>query len=145
MRKASVLILSLVALLGASVAWAEGSQEECVPEAPRGFSEELITLTGPVDVQEDGHPNITSGGKTYRLMIPRFMWDATDLDVDQGEKITVEGFAMAQPFWSEWDDESSVPFRVTKAVIDGKEYIESVGARVFERILAVARGDRSLA
>ena len=30
-------------------------------------------------------------------------------------------------------------------VIDGTETIESVGARVFERILAVARGDRSLA
>ena len=122
MRRVSVFVAAVLAVVAAAAAWSEGSQEGETPEAPRGFAEELITITGPVDVDENGRPVITSEGKTYSLMVPRFAVSGADLDVDQGEKITVEGFAMAQPFWSEWDDESVIPIHVVSAVIDGEEY-----------------------
>jgi hypothetical protein len=91
------------------------------PRMPRGgwdqddwmnFSEEKVTVSGPVYFQNRMHAEIKADGKTYELMVPRFY--LYDLDLKEGQNVSVEGYVAA-------GDEESYLW-VTKAVIDGKEY-----------------------
>jgi hypothetical protein len=76
------------------------------------FSEEKVTVTGPIYFQKRMHAEVKADGKTYELMVPRFY--LYELDLKEGQNVTVEGYAAA-------GDEESYLW-VTKAVIGGKEY-----------------------
>ncbi len=76
------------------------------------FSEEKVTVTGPLYFERRMHAEIKADGKTYELMVPRFY--LYDLDLKDGQNVTVEGYVAA-------GDEESYMW-LTKAVIDGKEY-----------------------
>jgi hypothetical protein len=76
------------------------------------FSEEKVTVTGPLYFERRMHAEVKADGKTYELMVPRFY--LYDLDLKEGQNVTVEGYVAAG------EDENYL--WVTKAVIDGKEY-----------------------
>jgi len=76
------------------------------------FSEDKLTVTGPVYFQNRMHAELKADGKDYELMVPRFY--LYELELEEGQQVTVEGY-MAQG-----EDESYL--WVTKAIIDGKEY-----------------------
>jgi hypothetical protein len=76
------------------------------------FSEDKVTVTGPVYFQNRMHAELKAGGKDYELMVPRFY--LYDLELKEGQQVTVEGYVAT-------GDEESYLW-VTKAVIEGKEY-----------------------
>jgi hypothetical protein len=76
------------------------------------FSEEKVTLSGPVQFQNRIHPEMKAGGRDYQLLVPRFY--VYELELKDGQELTVEGY-VAQ------GDEVSYLW-VTGAVIDGKQY-----------------------
>jgi hypothetical protein len=93
------------------------------PRGPRGpwaqdeeyglkFSEDKLTVTGPVYFQNRMHAELKADGKDYELMVPRFY--LYELELEEGQQVTVEGYV------AQGEDESYL--WVTKAVIDGKEY-----------------------
>jgi len=84
------------------------------PGAEHGlkFSEEKLTVSGPVYFQNRMHAELKSGGQDYELMVPRFY--LYELELEEGQQVTVEGYV------AKGDEESYM--WVTKAVIDGQEY-----------------------
>jgi hypothetical protein len=117
----SALALTLVL---ASAAFA-GGQKEPVPGAaapaarPPFAAGEKLTLTGTLSLTGEWHPVLKSGGKEYELMVPRHLtWN---LDVKDGEQVTVEGYVV-QGGPRAGKDDGDIDLFVTKAVIDGKEY-----------------------
>jgi hypothetical protein len=83
------------------------------------FSEEKTTVSGPVYFQNRMHAELKADGKDYELMVPRFY--LYDLDLKEGQQVTVEGYV------AQAEDENYM--WVTKAVIDGKEYLLDRGGR----------------
>jgi hypothetical protein len=83
------------------------------------FSEDKVTVTGPLYFQQRLHPEVKADGKTYELMVPRFY--LYDLELKDGQEVTVEGYAAA-------GDEESYLW-VTQAVINGKTYELERGPR----------------
>mgnify|MGYP006283930215 FL=1 len=87
-----------------------------------GFDGEIITLTGTVKLEGEWHPELETVDRTYELMYPPFLDDG--LDVQDGEEITVEGYLVPGPRWEEAEEVGEeLHLHVTKAVIDGKEYV----------------------
>ena len=68
------------------------------------------------------HPELISGADEYELLVPRF--HARDLDLEDGQTVTVEGYAVEGMPCCEGEegDHEEVHIWVTKAVIDGEEY-----------------------
>jgi hypothetical protein len=100
------------------------------PRGPRGpwaqdenglkFSEEKLTVTGPVFFQNRMHAELKADGKDYELMVPRFY--LYELELKEGQQVTVEGYV------AQGDEENYL--WVTKAIIDGKEFdLERGGGR----------------
>ena len=81
------------------------------------FSEDKLTVTGPVYFQNRMHAELKADGKDYELMVPRFYLN--ELELKEGQQVTVEGYV------AQGDEESYL--WVTKAIIDGKEYNLSEG------------------
>jgi len=122
MYKKLFLILAVIAVV-AGISFAEGNKEKGVDENDwrRGsgsFSPETVELTGTISLNADGFPVLRSGGEEYVLMYPYFLDD--DLEIQEGDEISVEGFLAPHPRRAEDDDATYV--RVTKAIIDGEEY-----------------------
>jgi hypothetical protein len=93
-----------------------------------GFNGEILSLTGTVKAGDGWRPELETSGGTYELMYPPFLDDG--LDVKDGEEITVEGYLVPGPRWEENEEREEQHLHVTKAVIDGKEYvIEHPGPR----------------
>jgi hypothetical protein len=127
MKKIIVFTVLLSVLAGAAV-FAAGGQEDDYGYGPRyedrweGYGGEIITITGTVKLEGERHPELEAADGTYELMYPPFLDDG--LDVKVGDKITVEGYLVPGPRWGKGDEESEELFlHVTKAVIDGKEYV----------------------
>lgn len=107
---------------GGAPCWGPGPQGRGYgPRLPRGgwaqedwlkFSEEKVTVSGPLYFQRRLHPEVKSAGKTYELLVPRFY--LYELDLKEGQTVSVEGYVAS-------GDEENYLW-VTKAVIDGKEY-----------------------
>jgi len=93
--------------------WAQGDENGLK------FSEEALTVTGPVYFQNRMHAELKADGKDYELMVPRFY--LYDLELKEGQQVTVEGYV------AQGEDENYM--WVTKAVIDGKEYLLERGGR----------------
>ena len=87
------------------------------------------------DIGTQGSSN-TSRGTTYELMVPEYR--TIDIDVEAGDEITVEGILVDGRF----EDEEPM-LMVTKAIIDGEEYIVShpYGMMGRDRMGGFARGD----
>lgn len=86
-----------------------------------GYSREIITVTGIIEFEDNGFPELISGGETYELMY-HFL-DTSDLNINEGDEITVKGFAVPGPRWDNDADETHL--MLTGAIINGKEYILS--------------------
>ncbi|MFP4562112.1 MAG: hypothetical protein ACLFRY_02270 [Spirochaetia bacterium] len=123
--KQITLVFTLLVVLSLGSVFASGSQEQ--EEGPWGFrdgyQDEPIELTGRVIFPGYGHLELAAGGETYKLMVPFFLLDK--VDIQEGETVTVEGFLVPGPRWSDEDDEKHLA--VTKATVDGKEYELSFG------------------
>jgi hypothetical protein len=115
MKQRLVVLLVVTGLLASAVAFASGSTE--TQTSPW----ETISVTGRVSFKDYPHPEITSGAKTYELMVPAF--SAQDLEVKAGDTITVEGVLMDGRMTT--GDEPIL--LVTKAVVNGKEYVLPAG------------------
>jgi hypothetical protein len=83
------------------------------------FSEDKVTVAGPVYFQNRMHAELKAEGKDYELMVPRFY--LYELELKEGQQVSVEGYV------AQGDDENYM--WVTKAVIDGKEYNLERGGR----------------
>lgn len=132
MKRTTVLVVLLLALVGAAGVFASGNKEQpAQPGAPgprgaygRGaapeFSEEKITVTGQLYFRNLMHPELKSGGKEYELLVPRFY--VYDLDLQEGTTVTVEGYEVTGMPYFEQESEDEVHLWVTKAVVNGQEY-----------------------
>jgi hypothetical protein len=131
MNAKRIIILLLIAGVAAAGVFASGNKEDDSQAArpdwrrmPRGeapdFSEETITVTGQVFFENRMHPELKSGGEEYELLVPRFY--AYDMDLKEGQTVTVEGYTVEGMPCCEDEEEEEVHIMVTKAVIDGKEY-----------------------
>jgi hypothetical protein len=131
MNAKRIIILLLIAGVAAAGVFASGNKEDESEAArpdwrrmPRGeapeFSEETITVTGELYFENRMHPELKSGGEEYELLVPRFY--AYDLDLKEGQTVTVEGYTVEGMPCCEDEEEEEVHIMVTKAVIDGKEY-----------------------
>jgi hypothetical protein len=85
-------------------------------------SKEKITITGRLIITNRILPELQSGTITYLLAVPRFA--AYDLDIEDGEEITVEGVLLKAKAECpmRFLDEGDEVFFVTKAIVKGKEY-----------------------
>jgi len=131
MNAKRIIILLLIAGVAAAGVFASGNKEDESDAArpdwrrmPRGeapeFSEETITVTGELYFENRMHPELKSGGEEYELLVPRFY--AYDMDLKEGQTVTVEGYTVEGMPCCEDEEEEEVHIMVTKAVIDGKEY-----------------------
>jgi hypothetical protein len=123
MNAKKIVVLFLITGVAAAGAFASGSKEEqpeFVPEGAPELSEETVSVTGQLYFDNRIHPELESGGKEYELLVPRFY--AYELDLEDGQTITVEGYVVeGMPCWEEADEEE-VHLLVTRAIIDGEEY-----------------------
>jgi hypothetical protein len=134
MNAKRIIILLLIAGVAAAGVFASGNKEDESDvtrpgwrRMPRGeapdFSEETITVTGELYFENRMHPELKSGSEEYELLVPRFY--AYDLDLEDGQTVTVEGYTVeGMPCF---EDEEEVHIWVTKAIIDGKEYDMEAG------------------
>jgi len=139
MNAKRIIILLLIAGVAAAGVFASGNKEDesdvARPDwrrAPRweapDFSEETITITGELYFENRMHPELESGGEEYELLIPRFY--AYDLDLEEGQTVTVEGYTVEGMPCYEDEELEEVHIWVTKAIIDGEEYdLEADGFR----------------
>ncbi len=109
-------ILTLSGMLAAGTAIANGQFEEATPgELPW----KTMEVTGELSFDDWPHPEITSAdGTVYELMFPRHY--VGDLEVDDGQLITVEGYAMEDNLLRDADEREYL--FVVKALINGEEY-----------------------
>ena len=114
MRIKMFTMLVVLGLVVAGTAMAKGQVEE-----HSGLPWKTVTLTGSVSFNDWPNPELTTrDGKTYELLVPRLA--AADLEVTEGQTITVEGYAVEGDFRGAPNDRQHI--RVVKAVIDGEEY-----------------------
>jgi hypothetical protein len=125
-----IIILLLIAGVAAAGAFASGNREDewgrprgDAPELP----EETITATGKVYFENRMHPELKSGNREYELLVPRFY--AYELDLEEGQTITVEGYTAESMPCCEGEEEEELHIWVTKAIIDGEEYDLADGPR----------------
>ncbi len=126
-----LIVFSVLFLFGATAAFAAGDPEANAQPGPwgqRGFrayddccvedwKAEIISITGTVELKTDDHPELVPSDGTYELMYPYYLSDG--IEVEDGDTITVEGILMPGPRYEDGDEKH---LRVTKAIIDGKEY-----------------------
>jgi len=128
MNVKKMILVLLIAGVAAGGAFASGNKEDKAAPArpgPRGgapeLSEETVTITGEVYFENRIHPELESGGMEYELIVPRFR--AYDLDLEEGQTITVEGYTVeGMPCCEEREEGEEIHIFVTRAVIDGEEY-----------------------
>jgi hypothetical protein len=117
-----IFLTAFVLLIAGAALYAEGT-----PEAARPATAEPVTVTGKLAVADNGSATITGGAKTYALLYARYA--AAGLPVKNGDTITVTGYVVPGPRWS---DGKTAFLRVTQAEINGKTYI----------VLGTGRGSR---
>lgn len=125
MKRSIVMILMAAAagLLSISPLLAEGVQEgsEGAAGEPQRVPYERfekLSVEGSVEFGA-GRPELkTQAGEVYRLLYPRFL--AEGIEVESGERISVEGFEVPGPRWA-WDEEAKY-LRVETVTLNGEEY-----------------------
>ena len=120
-----ILISALVMLALAGAAFASGQKEPVRPPAQAAplraaVTGEKLSLTGTLSLEGGMHPILKAGGKEYELLVPRFLtWN---LDVKDGEQVSVEGYVVQGMPWHAQGDEGDIDLAVTRATIKGKDY-----------------------
>lgn len=130
--------IALVAL-AAVAAFASGSSEDRTMPWSQGqgqnqsgavLSEETTTVTGKINLVEDGHVELVVGNETYELVYPYRLSYAAD--IQDGMEITVEGFEAEK---LRMDNDPSTKNLVLKTVtIDGETYDLSEASDYFRRM-----------
>ena len=88
-------------------------------QAARPFKQgDLVTVTGNLKLVQNDHPELVTSDGTYELMYPYIYSD--DVDLKDGQEITVKGYDTPAYRWSSDGDEKHL--MVTEATIDGKVY-----------------------
>ncbi len=106
------LVILAVLVIAAGMGFTKGQSENPVPG-------ELNTYTGTVHFEDDYEVVLKTDQGEYELMFPRFLID--EIDVAEGQRITVEGYEMSGPRMMRWESDEQ-HLMVTKATINGKEY-----------------------
>ena len=125
MKRSIALILMVAAagLLSISPMLAEGVQEgsEGAAGEPQRVPYERfekLSVEGSVEFGA-GRPELkTQAGEVYRLLYPRFL--AEEIEVESGERISVEGFEVPGPRWASNEEERYL--RVETVTLNGEEY-----------------------
>lgn len=113
--KKTILLSLIFALFAIAGAFANGSSEvEAIAD-----TWDTVTVTGTVTFKDWPHPEISSRGTTYELLVPRFSID--ELEIESGDEITIEGVAV------DGQEGDEVYLKVIRAVIDGEEYYVPYG------------------
>lgn len=103
---------SLFALFGSVALFAAGDPETAGSQGPReqhaygdccaeDWDLETITVTGSLKLNTDNHPELVAADATYELMYPHYL--SYDIEVEDGETISVEGVLMPGP-WYHYSD-----------------------------------------
>ncbi|MCF7947443.1 MAG: hypothetical protein K9M94_02480 [Spirochaetia bacterium] len=122
--KRSIVLMMLVAIVGMfsiSAVMAEGAQERWDGTAPAQspyYDGERVSVSGTVELTAGGVELKAADGQEYELMYPRYL--AEDVQVKDGETVTVEGYLVPGPRWDWGEDENHL--RVDKVTLNGKEY-----------------------
>lgn len=123
--KKIILVTVVLTIITGTALFGYGAQEEeeidrsIPPRWGLEFNEEdLLNLTGTLILEPGELPALRAEGKRYELMYPHFLDD--DIDMTDGESVTIEGFLVPGSRWQ--DEEDALFLKVTKAVIDGEEY-----------------------
>ncbi|MDZ7793652.1 MAG: hypothetical protein U5P10_08185 [Spirochaetia bacterium] len=143
MKRSIILTVLMVSLAAAAMPlMAEGMQEQAEPvqpgTRPYGWSNnpeaqsqqvEQLEVSGTVEFTA-GHTRLhSSDGEVYELMYPMFL--AEDLQVENGQTISVEGFLIPGTRWSSDEDEQYL--RLEKVTVDGREYELGTGGYAWNR------------
>jgi hypothetical protein len=115
-----ILIGSLLfAIAFGGLAFGSG-QSDSTPNIPGpATTGDKLTLSGTVKVENLIHPVLSSGGKEYYLMVPRFLLN--DVVVKDGAQVKIEGYQTTNtPRFS--TEAKGTYILVTKATVDGKDY-----------------------
>ena len=146
MKRSIIFTVLMVSLAAAAMPlMAEGMQEQAEPvqpgTRPYGWANnseaqqqqlEQLEISGTVEFTA-GHTRLhSSDGEVYELMYPMFL--AEDLEVENGQTISVEGFLIPGTRWSNDEDEQYL--RLEKVTVNGQEYELGTGG--------YARGQRHL-
>ena len=107
-----LLLVPMLVLLAGGFAFAGGQFE-----AQRSLSP--VTITGTLQLKGNDHPTLKTADGVYGLMVPMHL--DYQVDVEEGQEITVEGYVVPGPRWEREVEEIYV--RVTKALIGGEEYV----------------------
>ena len=125
--KQITIAIALITFIAAA-GFAAGSQEQTEQTWDPGqgmmqrdgdYTGELITVTGEIMFEENGFPELISGEDKYELMY--HFPDTSELDINEGDEVTVSGYLMPGPGWDTDADENHI--MLISAIIDGKEYI----------------------
>ncbi len=81
---------------------------------------ENLSLTGRLEFTA-AHPILKTDEGSYRLMYPLFL--GQEADIKNGQEISVEGFVVPGPRWEDDGESEEKYLRVSKAIIDDREYL----------------------
>lgn len=109
--KKSLLFISILAFVAVFGVFANGQSEA----EELGDTWDTVTVTGAVSFKDWPNPELTSRGKTYELIVPRFAEE--NIEIESGDEITIEGIVVD----GAGTDETYL--MVVKAIIDGEEYV----------------------
>ena len=120
MLKKTTIITILMILVVSMGVFAEGQNERPTRVKPQ-ISEEEITLTGQIYLQNRIRPELKTGDKMYALLVPRIA--ALKLGIKDGEEITITGkiVEVVNPR-SENQTSPFTPLLVISATVNGKTY-----------------------
>ncbi len=119
MNKRITIAVLVMLVLAVATAYANGQADTVLEK------KESVTLTGKVTVSNRMMPELAANGKTYLLLVPRFL--PIELNVKDGDEVTVTGSVVSVK------DSAALPsycriatadnlVSVDKATINGKEY-----------------------
>src|SRR6056297_1434111 len=119
--KRMIVMSAMIAIIGMfsiSVLAAEGAQERWDERQNSYYNSERLSVEGTARLTASGVELQASDGKEYELMYPRYL--AEDVQVRDGQTVSVEGYLVPGPRWDWGKDENHL--RVDKVTIGGKEY-----------------------
>jgi hypothetical protein len=124
MKKNITIAFILLLVLSGSI-YAKGQDDDRYyprqggPDYGWNYDEqESVDLVGNLELINGNPPYLVSGADKYLLMVPYHL--LYDLDIQDGEEISVTGYETAGHMW-QWDDSEKALF-VTSAEIKGEEY-----------------------
>lgn len=120
MKKRLFILLALSMVIAGAVFATGQAETGPFPGAPRtqAYQPEMVSVTGTLSLQEGPRALLKTDKESYLLMYPFYL--ATDVEVKDGDKVTVEGYLLPSPRWNNQAELKAI--RVTKANIGGKEY-----------------------